>query len=159
MLHTKTNFMQFHNEVIINQPLQKVIELFDNPDNLRHWQPSLVSFEHVRGEAGAPGAVSKLVYRMGKKEIEMIETIIERDLPRSFAATYEAKGVFNEVQNSFKALDENRTLYATETSFRFSGFMKVIGLLMPGAFRKQSQKFLEDFKAFAEKGVPAEAVH
>lgn len=29
--------------------------------------------------------------------------------------------------------------------------MKLLGLLMPGSFRKQSQKFMDDFKAFAEK--------
>jgi hypothetical protein len=33
-----------------------------------------------------------------------------------------------------------------------SGFMKVIGFLMPGSFRKQSRQHLEDFKAFAERG-------
>ena len=87
----------------------------------------------------------------------MIETIRERDLPRIFSATYEAKGVFNEVRNEFTVVDAYRTLYRTHTQFRFSGFMKIIGLLMPGAFRKQSQKFLEDFKAFAEKGVPEAA--
>jgi len=149
--------MHFRNEIVINQPLDKVIELFDNPDNMKYWQPGLVSFEHVSGVPGEPGAVSKLIYRMGKKEIEMRETIKERDLPRVFTATYEAKGVYNLVRNTFSAIDGQRTRYATETDFRFSGFMKIIGLLMPAAFRKQSQKFLEDFKDFAENGVPAPA--
>lgn len=31
--------------------------------------------------------------------------------------------------------------------------MKVMGFLMPGMFKKQSQQFAEDFKAFAERGV------
>jgi hypothetical protein len=30
--------------------------------------------------------------------------------------------------------------------------MKLVGLLMPGAFRKQSQQHMQDFKAFAEQG-------
>jgi hypothetical protein len=30
--------------------------------------------------------------------------------------------------------------------------MKLIGFLMPGAFKKQSMKYAQDFKNFAEKG-------
>jgi hypothetical protein len=30
--------------------------------------------------------------------------------------------------------------------------MRLVGLLMPGAFRKQSQQYMQDFKAFAEHG-------
>ena len=37
-----------------------------------------------------------------------------------------------------------------DQEFRFKGFMKIIGLLMPGAFKKQSKKYLEDFKYFVE---------
>ena len=33
------------------------------------------------------------------------------------------------------------------------GFMRVVGLLFGRSFRKQSQAFMEDFKAFAEKGT------
>jgi hypothetical protein len=38
--------------------------------------------------------------------------------------------------------------------FRFSGFMKVIGMLMRPAFPRQCYKFMEAFKAFAE-GQPS----
>ena len=30
--------------------------------------------------------------------------------------------------------------------------MRLVGLLMPGAFRKQSLEHMQDFKAFAEQG-------
>jgi hypothetical protein len=31
--------------------------------------------------------------------------------------------------------------------------MKVVGLLFKGSFPKQSRKYLEDFKVFAERGA------
>jgi hypothetical protein len=37
-----------------------------------------------------------------------------------------------------------------EQEFQFKGFMKIIGFLFPGAFKKQSLKYLVDFKQFAE---------
>lgn len=135
----------------INQPIDKVIELFDNPDNMAKWQEGFISFEPLEGTPGQPGATSKLKYKMGKREIEMVETILVRDLPREFSGTYDAKGVHNVVKNFFEKIDDNTTKYTTEQEFQFTSFMmKVFGLLMPGAFKKQSCKYMDDFKAFAE---------
>ncbi|MBK7865902.1 MAG: SRPBCC family protein [Ignavibacteriales bacterium] len=143
--------MKFDCEIEINLPVARVVELFDNPENLKHWQPGLLSFEHISGTPGHPGAKSRLKFQMGKREIEMIETITVRNLPREFSGTYEAKGVYNEVKNFFTPVGGNKTIYKTENEFRFSGFMKIIGFIMPGTFRKESMKYLIRFKEFAEK--------
>ena len=143
--------MKYSNEVTINRPLEKVIELFDNPANMPKWQPGFISMEHLSGTPGQPGAKSKLKYKMGKREIDMIETITTRDLPKEFHGIYEAKGVYNVQKNYFSSIGENQTKWVAETEFRFSGFMKLFGWLLPGTFKKQSQQFLDLFKAFAEK--------
>ncbi len=142
--------MKYTQEITINKPLEEVVRLFDNPDNMGHWMEGLVSFEHLSGEPGKVGAKSKLKFKMGKRDLEMVETILVRDLPREFSGTYEAKGVFNVVKNYFEAINENQTKYTAENEFQFSGFMKLFGWLMPGAFKKQSFKYQEDFKRFAE---------
>jgi hypothetical protein len=143
--------MKYTTEIEINLPIDRVIELFDDPDNLKEWQPGLQSFEHISGTPGQPGAKSRLLFQMGKREIEMIETITVRDLPDEFSGTYEAPGVFNIVKNKFIPLSENKTRYISEQEFQFKGFMKLMGWLMPGSFKKQSQQYLEKFKEFAER--------
>ncbi len=143
--------MKYSNEIEIDLPVNQVIALFDDPENMKHWQPGLESFEHLSGEPGMPGAKSRLKYNMGNRKVEMIETIVKRNLPEEFSGTYEAKGVHNAISNKFIPVSANKTKWVTETEFKFSGFMKLMGWLMPGAFKKQSQKFLEQFKAFAEK--------
>ena len=145
--------MKYNCEIEIDLPLNRVIELFDSTENLYKWQPGLISFEHLSGEPGQVGAKSKLQYNMGKREIEMIETITERKLPDELSCTYDAKGVFNSVKNNFVELTPNRTKWVTENEFQFSGFMKLMGLLMPGAFKKESNKYLQQFKDFAESEV------
>lgn len=142
--------MKYSNEVLIDLPIKEVIELFDSEENLFKWQPELLSFEHLSGEKGEVGAKSKMTYKMGKREIDMIETIMVMNLPKEFSATYEAKGVWNEMKNYFEEIDDQTTRWRSDSYFKFSGFMKLIGLLMPGSFKKQSQKSLEQFKAFAE---------
>ena len=144
--------MRYQISIDIEKPRCKVIELFNNPDNMKYWQPGLQSFEHLSGEPGAVGSKSKLKYKMGKREIEMIETITENDLPNRFCGTYEADGVWNSVENNFVEVDENRTRWDFETEFRMSGLlMKIMAFLMPGMFKKQSCEFMEKFKEFAEE--------
>lgn len=142
--------MKYTTEIEINKPIDRVIELFDNPDNMDKWMAGLQSFKPLSGTPGQPGAKSLLKFKMGKREIEMVETITIRNLPQEFSGTYEAKGVFSRTKNSFIPLPGNRTKYIAENEFNFSGFMKIIGFLMPGAFKKQSMKYLTDFKNFAE---------
>lgn len=141
--------MKYANEIEIKLPRQRVIELFDNPDNMSKWQEGFVSFETLNGEPGQEGAKAKLKYKMGKREVEMIETITKRNLPDEFNGTYEAKNVFNIVSNKFIDLG-NSTKWLSENKFRFNGFMRIIALFMPGAFEKQSLKYMKDFKKFAE---------
>ncbi|HMU47668.1 MAG TPA: SRPBCC family protein [Chitinophagaceae bacterium] len=147
--------MKYSNEVIIDQPLNKVIELFDNPENLSKWQPGFISMEHLSGSPGQPGAKSRLIYRMGKgrRQIEMTETITRRDLSHEFHGIYETKNVSNIQKNFFTEVTPGKTKWVSESEFKLSGMMKFFGWLMPGAFKKQSQKYLDMFKEFAEKEV------
>lgn len=143
--------MKYSAEIDINLPIDRVVELFDDPDNMKQWMKGLQHFESLSGTPGQEGAKSKLRFQMGKREIEMIETITIRNLPQEFTGTYEAPGVFNIVKNRFISVSSNKTKYVTEQEFQFkSFFMKIMGFLMPGAFKKQSMQYLKDFKTFAE---------
>lgn len=142
--------MKYSVEIVINKPIDTVIELFDNPENLSKWMEGLLSFEPISGTPGQPGAKSKLRFKTPNGELEMIETITVRNLPDEFSGLYEAKGVVNPVTNRFIKLSESETKMITETEFKFSGLMRVIGFVMANTFKKQSQKYLEDFKKFVE---------
>lgn len=142
--------MKYKSEITINLPRQRVIEIFDNPDNLSKWQSGLKSFEHFEGELGQPGAKSRLLYDEGGRKIEMVETILARNLPDEFSGTYEAKGVMNWVYNYFYEIGENQTRWVLDTEFKFSGLMVLMGIFMRGAFPKQTMKQMQEFKKFAE---------
>ena len=142
--------MTYSNEVVINLPVEKVITLFDSEENMFKWQPELLSVEHLSGEKGKAGAKMAMKYKMGKREVDMVETIVKNELPKEFTAIYEAKGVWNEMKNYFEEIDPVTTRWRSDSYFKFSGFMKLMGFFMPGAFKKQSQQALDRFKAFAE---------
>ena len=133
--------------VEIDLPTARVIELFDNPDNLGKWLKELDSFDHLEGEAGQQGAKSSLKMTMGKRSCELIETIKVRDLPRELTCTYETKGMFNECKNVFEDLGGTRTRWTQTNEFVTQGIMmKIITILMPGAFKKQTLVHMNNFK-------------
>ncbi len=142
--------MKYEVELIIDLPRERVIELFDNPDNLAKWQPGLQSFEHISGEAGQPGAKSRLIYDENGHRVEMIETVTKNSLPDEFAATFEAKNVKNWISNTFYEEGPEKTRWVSENEYKFSGLMWFTGIFMRGAFPNQSLEFMELFKEFAE---------
>ncbi len=146
--------MKYTSEIIINLPREEVIKKLDNPDNMKHWQRGLVGYEILNGSPGTEGARMRLEYKMGKRDLVLTETILKNKFPEEFHATYDTKGVHNIQQNLFQEVDSNTTKWISRTEFQFEGFgMKMMGWLMPGAFKKQSMKYLQDFKNFAENGT------
>ena len=143
--------MKYQVEIEIDKPLNEVVALFENRSNDKLWMEGFVEKIPIKGKEGELGAKSKVVFEMGKRKMEMVEEITEKSLPDSYVTTYTTPSVFNIVKNSFIKVDDNTTLYRTEQEFQFKTFMmKVMGFLMPGAFKKQSMKYHKAFKAFAE---------
>lgn len=143
--------MKYSQSIEILIPRQRVVELFNNPENLMKWQPGFIRHEHVSGNPGEEGAKARLVYRMGKRNTEMIETITLNKLPEAFHGRYETEGARNNQQNFFKEKSASVTQWTSVSEFIFSNpVMKIMGWIMPGAFKKQSYLFMEKFKEFAE---------
>ena len=150
--------MKYTVEIDINLSREEFITKFDNPNNMKHWQRGLLSYELLSKDQRVNGAQMKLEYQTGKRKMTLIETITKINFPDEFHANYEAKGVKNIQHNYFLEIDPNTTKWVSETEFKFSGLgMKLLGVLMPGVFKKQSRKYLNDFKNFTENGISVAA--
>lgn len=146
--------MKYTVAITINKPIEEVLEKFHNPANRSAWMPGFIDAKVLEGEEGQVGAKVALTFQMGKRQMMMIETILERKSDKSIRGCYEANNVYNEVNNLFESIDTNTTRYTSEQYFRFGGGMKVIGWIFPKAFKKQSMVYLEKFKAFVETLAP-----
>lgn len=98
--------MEFSHEVVINKDREEVWKIFDNPDNLKKWQPTLKSFEPQSGQPGQVGATSKLIYEENGREIVLTETIKSRDYPQEFSGSYSSSHATNNLTNKFLTLDD-----------------------------------------------------
>jgi len=143
--------MKFTVELPIKKSLAEVWKAFDNAENIKKWQPTLVKFEPVSGTPGQPGAVSKLTYAEGKREFTLIEKITFRDEPRQFDGVYENDFADNTIKNMFVVTSKNETLWKMETEFKFKTLlMKMVGPLMKKSFVTRTQKEMEGFKKLVE---------
>jgi hypothetical protein len=92
--------MQYSKQVIFNLPLEKVIELFNNPDNLKYWMPELIKSEIISGISGQTSAVGKLTIKDGAKEYQVIETVTQKNLPFEFTRTYDMQNILMIISDS-----------------------------------------------------------
>ena len=140
-------------EIEIDLPRARVIELFDDPDNMFMWLEGLESFERISGERGQPGARSKLVYLNGKRKFELTEIVTENRLPDELNGRYEWSGGQNTVRNRFIELGPDKTRWESTCEYQYEGFMmKLMGLLFSGKFRERNLQSLRNFKAFCVEG-------
>ena len=143
--------MKYRTEIDIDLPRAKVVALYADHDNYQHWQPSLLKIERLKGQGFEVGSQARLTVKMGKRQMDMTETISRNDLPEGVDQIYETSGVYNKNINTFIEVDKTKTRWVQENIFEFEKFpMKLLGTLMPGAFKKQSQKYMADFKRFAQ---------
>ena len=145
--------MEYSFTLEIEKPIGQVVKLFDNPNNLKEWQDGFVKIEHLSGNPGTTGAKSKITYKNGGHTIELTETIQVKNLPAEQVGLYEHKHGSNTMTNRFTSIDANKTKWEVVIgNVKSIGLMpKLMAMLMPGLFKKQTQKWLNQFKAFAEK--------
>lgn len=145
--------MKYRCSVDINVPIDKAVSLWSDESKFHNWQDGFQSIELLEGQSGAAGAKSRILLKQGKGKMELIETIISNDLPREKKGLYEHIHMTNTQTTSFEKIDENNTRYISEVEYtKFNGFMpRMMAKLFPGMFKKQSQKWMDQFKGFAEK--------
>lgn len=143
--------MQYSTHVIINKPIQEVVELFQNQENSFKWMEGLSKFELIEGNNGEVGSKYTIEFQMGKRTMTMVETILEANLPDNIKFEYSSPGSYNTVNHIFEDNEDGTTSHTAESYFKFSSFgMKVMSWLMPGLFKRQSLKYANAFKTFAE---------
>jgi uncharacterized membrane protein len=144
--------MKYTCSITINLPITKTVSLWKDENNFKEWQDGFKSIELLSGTKNTKGAKSKILFE-GKQKMELLETVITNDLPNEKIGLYEHVHMTNTQTSRFVAIDENTTQYISEVEYtQFNGFMiKVFAKLFPSKFKAQSQKWMNQFKVFAEK--------
>jgi hypothetical protein len=155
--------MKYTVSIQITLPLERVAQLLADPTHIPKWLRGVVLHEPLNGLHGQVGTKSRVVMETGQQKFEAIETITRREpadlrnIPKGSVVRFEreivGEGMWSAARERLTEAGPNTTLWESENEYRFSSLMtRLVGLLMPGTFRKQSQQHMQDFKAFAEHG-------
>ena len=136
--------MRYTLAIEIALPRQQVLHLLEDPSHRPKWLRGLVPHEPQVGEDGQVGTVSKIVFRSGKKDMELTETITRRE-PQNlqnlspdrvvhFEREIEANGMWSAAREQLSESGQNSTLWVNENEFRFSGVMRCLAPLMRPIF-------------------------
>ncbi|WP_189171485.1 SRPBCC family protein [Pilimelia anulata] len=156
--------MKYAVSMEIALPRERVAQLLADPEHLPKWLRGLVLHEPLSGVHGQAGTRSRVVMQMGQQRIECTETITRREpvdlhaIAREGVVQFDREivgnGMWSAVRDRLTETGPGTTRWVSESEYRFNGLlMRLVGLLMPGAFRKQSLRHMRDFKAFAEHGT------
>jgi len=140
--------MKFNYTVHINRNIIDVNQAFQDPEVMKICQEGFIKIILLSGEKGKKGAISKIIH----EKLELIETIIENNLPYLFFAKYDHKHTSNTMKVSFKEVSSTKTEYYTEIEYlEFKGFMvKLMAKIAPSFFKKQVMKWMKRFKKHLE---------
>lgn len=155
--------MKYTVSIEIAKPLEEVAQLLADPAHIPKWLRGMVLHEPISGVHGQVGTQSRVVMEMGQQKFEATETITRREptdlrsIPKGSVVYFEreivSEGMWNAARERLTEAKPDTTLWVSENEYRFSSLMmRLVGLLMPGTFRKQSLQHMQDFKAFAEHG-------
>ena len=134
--------------ITIDQPVEAVWDTLMNPDNLKFWLTGFVSVEHISGNYGGTGSVSKLKFLERGKEMELTETavLVKPNQQYTFNMTGTAFNADTDIRLiSFGSRTE---MIQTVQFFPKQFLMKLLMPLIKGAMKKKDGKRIDPFQKF-----------
>ena len=134
--------MNFKGLIEIAKSRDEVVKYFADPRCLGEYQDGFIKKVLIEGNAGENGAVSKMHYKYGKRDMILTETITKNNLPNSFEVSYHHKHMDNTMKCIFTAISENQTRYEYEFEYTRINWLlpKLMAILFPDMYRKQGEK-------------------
>jgi|TARA_B100001093_G_scaffold455381_1_gene465529 hypothetical protein len=147
--------IKYSEEIVIDSNIDKVIELFDNPQNMKQYIYGFESYTVINGNKNEIGTISEININFndnGKKEskIIMTEEIISNNLPIEKKLQYTSNGILNIVTNRFEKISEYETRFINEQEFVFNTYMKLLFYFSKSSLKYQTKMYLNNFKDFVE---------
>ena len=147
--------MKITTSVQIDRPIDEVWAFFDAPSNMHKWLKNFKEFIPLSGEQGKVGAKAKHIYQEGKREVEMIEEILEKSPPHRFVGKFTTSGMEAIIVNELEAMSNGSTNLVGSSDFTFTSFFyKLFSPFFKGKIKERQDGGLLRLKAVLEEGNP-----
>lgn len=146
--------LSYTSEIIINKPITTCFSEIISLDSMKHWQEGLLNAEHISGVPREIGSMMQLNYQFGSRKIQLTESVTYKKKNTTIHFNFDTKMMHNIQKNTFEAVDKTTTKWTSENEFfPRSSSARIILFFMPKAFKKQTYKYLTNFKNYVENGI------
>lgn len=140
----------FKASIVIDRPVDVVVQALMNPDNFPYWQTDLERFEVVKLRPGMVGSVGRLHYSQKGRSYVLEDRMISCEPGRRYVSQVTGEAITARVETTLTPLGNK-----TEMTLMWSGKgkMLLLKLLLPllrGKMMRQSRAELATFKELVE---------
>lgn len=133
----------------IEKPFDEVWAVFDDPSLQPEWLEMMKSFEQVKGDGNAKGAVQKVVFVRDSGDTSLTVTILDY-AEGLVKARYEGMQLPFELTSRFDAVDDDTTRWTAHIDVKLSLLTKALGPVLKGPLGDLAEQMGNDFKNYME---------
>lgn len=137
--------------VTVHAPVEKVWDIFMNPDSLKYWLTGFVSVEHLSGIQGEAGSTSKLRFTERGQVLEVVEKVLHVVPKRRYSFSMQHKNLDTLTDVRLISFGQHTEMIQAVTFLPKGIFMKCMMPFLKGGMKKRMAGDLQNLKAVIEK--------
>ena len=137
--------------ITVNKSIDEVFEEFNNMQNTKKWIPEIIKIDTIQSNYVKTGSIFKILIDNKGEEIEMTEKVMAYVPNEKVTLYYDAENMLKTNDYIFTDINGATNIELNATCSSESYMMSCLYPYFKGAFRKQDQQYLDNFKAFVEE--------
>lgn len=142
---------KYSSEITVNKPLSETFKLFNDQETISQWIPEIQKFEAIEEKPGMVGSEYRITMDNDGEVVTMKEKVLAYVEDQKVTLYFDAEQVLKTDDYTFIA-DGEATKIQLDVTFQAESY--ILSCMFPyfkGAFKSVDDKYLNNFKAFAEK--------
>ena len=146
--------ISYTSEIKVQKPLKEAWSVMGDPTKLSLWLKGITHMEHVSGEKGKVGAVTKYTFTENGKDAYLYETIKSINAFKSMSMDFEMKEVMLMEYHVDFYESESSTIIKSATTVKGLGLvMKSMLSFMKDTMKKQEDENMNNLKKVIEENI------
>lgn len=138
-------------EITVDKPLKETFAKFNDMSTIKEWIPEYTSVETISQKPEVTGSIYNIIVDNQGQKVTIEEKILAYIENEKVTLFFNREGVIETDDYAFKS-DGSKTTITLNSNYQAKSY--ILGCVLPyfkGTFKGVDQKYLENFKAFAEK--------
>ena len=149
-----TPSVAYDSEIVVDKPIKEAWAVMNDESKVTLWLKDITNMEHVSGEKGTVGAVTKYTFNDGSQESVIFETIKAIRPNEYVAMNFVMEGVMDmEYEMNFSEKDEKTHIKSSTVNKGVSMFMRSMVSFMKGSMQAQEDENLSNLKKVIEENT------